>query len=101
MEKFEVVPEVIRVLKLEGQAILTCADRLNQGDSANQLKKAIACFQRSLEQGGKIIVIGVGKSGKVGQKIAATLCSTGSLAVFLHPTEGLHGDIGVIRPNDA
>jgi arabinose-5-phosphate isomerase len=42
----------------------------------------------------------VGKSGKVAQKIAATLCSTGSLAVYIHPTEGLHGDLGLIQPFD-
>ena len=48
-----------------------------------------------------MIITGVGKSGKIGQKIAATLSSTGSLALFLHPTEGLHGDLGVIRPQDS
>src|SRR6185295_6921301 len=50
--------------------------------------------------GGKIIVTGVGKSGKVGQKIAATLSSTGSMALFLHPTEGLHGDLGLVTAKD-
>ncbi|MGZ3707823.1 MAG: KpsF/GutQ family sugar-phosphate isomerase, partial [Bdellovibrionota bacterium] len=49
---------------------------------------------------GKIVVTGVGKSGKVGQKIAATLSSTGSFAVFLHPTEGLHGDLGLVSSRD-
>ncbi len=101
MKKFEVTPEVIRVLKLEAQAILNCADRMSTKEAAGKLEKAITFFQKSLEQGGKIVVMGVGKSGKVGQKIAATLCSTGSLAIFLHPTEGLHGDLGVIRPNDS
>lgn len=102
MGKIETIPEVTRVLQLEGQAILDCAERLkNQSNSAKSLEKAVELFQRSLEQGGKIIVTGVGKSGKIGQKIAATLSSTGSLSVFLHPTEGIHGDLGMIQPQDS
>jgi arabinose-5-phosphate isomerase len=61
----------------------------------------VGFFDQALDRGGKIVVTGVGKSGKVAQKIASTLCSTGSLAVFLHPTEGLHGDLGLISPKDA
>ncbi|RKP05415.1 hypothetical protein THASP1DRAFT_26084, partial [Thamnocephalis sphaerospora] len=49
----------------------------------------------------KIVVTGVGKSGHVARKVCATLQSTGSLAVFLHPTEALHGDLGVLAPGDA
>src|SRR4051812_15240842 len=101
MKTDEIIPEVIRVLKMEGQAILTCVERLKNGTASEPFKKALTCLHASLEKGGKIVVTGVGKSGKVGQKIAATLCSTGSLAVFLHPTEGLHGDIGVVCPNDS
>src|SRR5690348_8169015 len=100
MKKIEVVPEMIRVLRLEGQAILGCADRMKREEPSSQINKAVSFFQQALEKGGKIIVTGVGKSGKVGQKIAATLCSTGSLAIFLHPTEGLHGDIGVASSLD-
>jgi len=105
MEKMEIIPEIIRVLNLEGQAILACAEGLtanSQGQSAkaDAVEKALHLFQECLEQGGKIVVTGVGKSGKIGQKIAATLCSTGSLAIFLHPTEGVHGDLGVIRSQD-
>jgi arabinose-5-phosphate isomerase len=99
--KIDVVAEAIRVLNLEGRALFDCAERLKQDSAAENFRKAIGYFQKALDQGGKIIVTGVGKSGKIGQKIAATLCSTGSLAVFLHPTEGLHGDIGLIRSNDA
>jgi D-arabinose 5-phosphate isomerase GutQ len=50
---------------------------------------------------GKIVVSGVGKSGHIARKVCATLQSTGSLAVFLHPTEALHGDLGIISPGDA
>ena len=49
---------------------------------------------------GKLVVTGLGKSGLVGQKIAATLCSTGTSSVFLHPSEALHGDLGVYSPGD-
>jgi arabinose-5-phosphate isomerase len=50
---------------------------------------------------GRVIVTGIGKSGNVGQKIAATFASTGSPAFFVHPTEASHGDLGMITPNDA
>src|SRR5690348_7164727 len=100
MTHSEIIPEVIRVLKMEAQSILDCAQRMEEASQAAQLRKAIEHFHLALEKGGKIVVTGLGKSGKVAQKIAATLSSTGSLAIFLHPTEGLHGDIGVVRKND-
>ncbi|HQO09043.1 MAG TPA: KpsF/GutQ family sugar-phosphate isomerase [Clostridiales bacterium] len=53
-----------------------------------------------LECKGKLIVSGMGKSGLIGRKIAATLCSTGTLAIYMHPAEGLHGDLGVAEDND-
>ncbi|MGH8625554.1 MAG: KpsF/GutQ family sugar-phosphate isomerase [Gammaproteobacteria bacterium] len=49
---------------------------------------------------GKVVLTGVGKSGLIGQKIAATLASTGTLAIFLHPTEAIHGDLGQVTPSD-
>lgn len=109
MKQLDVVSEVARVLRMEGQSILDCAQRLTApsprpsapNGAADAIRKALGFLQGALDKGGKIIVTGVGKSGKVGQKIAATLCSTGSFAVFLHPTEGLHGDLGVVGPGDA
>ncbi len=89
-----------RVLRLEAQAILDCAERLKSPRTAQSFESAIELLLKTLRSGGKIIVTGVGKSGRVGEKIAATLSSTGSCAVFLHPTEGLHGDIGVVRAGD-
>lgn len=53
-----------------------------------------------LNSNGKVILTGVGKSGLIARKIAATLSSTGTLSIFLHPTEGLHGDVGIVRPGD-
>jgi arabinose-5-phosphate isomerase len=104
-QSLEPVPEsaleqALKVLALEGQAILKCGERLRAPQAAEQFRRALACLKSSLENGGKIVVTGIGKSGKVGQKIAATFCSTGSLAVFLHPTEGLHGDLGLVAPRD-
>jgi arabinose-5-phosphate isomerase len=55
----------------------------------------------ALEQRGKIVVVGIGKSGNVGQKIAATLTSTGSMSVFLHSVDALHGDLGIVNDGDA
>jgi len=49
---------------------------------------------------GRVIVTGIGKSGIIGKKIAATLTSTGTASFFLHPTEGIHGDLGMVRKND-
>ncbi|MCM2321976.1 MAG: KpsF/GutQ family sugar-phosphate isomerase [Oligoflexia bacterium] len=98
----DTVEQFVRVLDLEGQAVLRCGERIRQDPKrAEAIAKAIDLLQGCLDRGGKIIVTGVGKSGKVGQKIAATLSSTGSFAVFLHPTEGIHGDLGVVQPNDA
>ena len=96
-----VLETVQRVLKLEGQAILQCLDRTSRPESVRSLETAIEIFRKTLDTGGKIVVTGVGKSGKIAEKIAATLSSTGSLAVFLHPTEGLHGDLGILRQVDA
>jgi arabinose-5-phosphate isomerase len=55
---------------------------------------------RILDKGGKIVLSGVGKSGHIGKKIAATLASTGSPSVFMHPVEALHGDLGILQKND-
>ena len=49
---------------------------------------------------GKVVVTGIGKSGHIARKIVATLCSTGTPAVFLHPAEAVHGDLGIYTPGD-
>ena len=61
---------------------------------------AVTIIVESLGQRGKIVVVGIGKSGNVGQKIAATLTSTGSTSVFLHGVDALHGDLGVVSDGD-
>jgi len=57
-------------------------------------------FHHVHEKGGKVIVSGLGKAGQIGHNIATTFSSTGTPAVFLHPTEAQHGDLGIIQPND-
>ncbi|MBU0745017.1 MAG: KpsF/GutQ family sugar-phosphate isomerase [Gammaproteobacteria bacterium] len=83
----------LAVLETEAQAILNLRKHIND-DFVEACKILIACD-------GRIIVTGIGKSGHIGNKIAATLASTGSPAFFLHPSEASHGDIGVITKKDA
>lgn len=80
------------VLDIEAQAILALRDRLN--DSFVKAVETLAGCQ------GKVIVTGIGKSGQIARKIASTFSSTGTAAVFLHPAEGSHGDLGVIGKED-
>ncbi|MBU1355176.1 MAG: KpsF/GutQ family sugar-phosphate isomerase [Candidatus Edwardsbacteria bacterium] len=82
-----------KVIKTEAQALNDLADRLN--GNFDQAVEILFNIKR------KVIVTGVGKSGLIGQKIAATLTSTGAPAFFLHPTDALHGDLGLVRKGDA
>jgi arabinose-5-phosphate isomerase len=81
-----------RVLRLEADAILGLVGRLD------------AAFTRAVDMlrdcTGRVIVTGMGKSGLIGRKIAATLASTGTPAYFLHPAEGVHGDLGMVARGD-
>lgn len=98
----DMAPEASRVLRAEAQALLEAANRLDVQESAARdgYNTALYYIRQSLNSGGKVVVTGVGKSGKIGEKIVATLQSTGSCAVFLHPIEALHGDLGLIQSND-
>jgi arabinose-5-phosphate isomerase len=79
-------------MEAEAEAILTAARRLN-----GEFRRAA---QAILGHDGKIVVTGIGKSGRVAEKIVATFSSTGTPAVFLHPAEAVHGDLGVYAPED-
>lgn len=79
-------------LQIEADALLQAAKNID-----DVFDKAVAMI---LECKGKLIVTGVGKSGLIGAKIAATFASTGTPSFFLHPTEALHGDLGMISAND-
>lgn len=84
------------ILRLEAVALWTLSNKL---DAA--LTDAIEIIRRRVHYGpGSVIVTGMGKAGLVGQKIAATLASTGARAHFLHPAEAFHGDLGRIGPDD-
>jgi len=63
--------------------------------------QAVEALKNTLVSGGKLLVTGVGKSFHIGQKIAATLTSTGAPSTVLHPSEAMHGDLGLVRPEDA
>jgi arabinose-5-phosphate isomerase len=92
----ERAPDVVkiaeRVLRLEADAILGLIPKLDER------------FERAVELirgcAGRVIVTGMGKSGLIGRKIAATLASTGTPAYFLHPAEGVHGDLGMVTRGD-
>ncbi len=82
-----------RVLTAEGKALAALAGTLN-GTFVKAVRLLVACK-------GRTIVSGMGKSGHVARKIAATMASTGTPALFVHPGEASHGDLGMIVPNDA
>lgn len=88
------------VLKDEAKSLLDSAASLPQILPNTALKNIISLILDSTSQGGKLIITGVGKSGHIGSKIAATLASTGTPSFFLHPTEALHGDLGMVSQND-
>ena len=81
-----------QVLEIEGAAIVALVDRLDEG-----FEVAIQTLDGCT---GRVIVTGMGKSGIISRKIAATLASTGTPAFFLHPAEAVHGDLGVIQADD-
>ncbi|HOK76726.1 MAG TPA: SIS domain-containing protein, partial [Verrucomicrobiota bacterium] len=81
-----------RVLAVESRAIVAIAERLNERfDQAVDL--LYSCK-------GRVVVAGMGKSGLIGRKIAGTLASTGTPAIFLHPADALHGDLGMVQRDD-
>lgn len=80
------------VLETESQAVAALCERLDQGFS-NACEIIMQCQ-------GRVVVVGMGKSGHIGSKIAATLASTGTPAFFVHPAEAQHGDMGMITAQD-
>ncbi|MFV3407014.1 KpsF/GutQ family sugar-phosphate isomerase [Bdellovibrio bacteriovorus] len=88
----KVIQQGLKVLEVEAQAILSLKERL--GDSFEQVVKMITACD------GKIVLTGMGKSGQIARKLASTFSSTGTPAVFLHPAESSHGDLGLVENND-
>lgn len=92
LSRFEQLRFAREVIRAEGQALLTLSEQL--GDTFCE------AVQRVLECRGNVIVTGMGKAGLVGQKIAATLASTGTSSHFLHPGDAVHGDLGRVHVLD-
>ena len=89
---FTVIRQAREVLQIEAQGILDLIDRI--GPAFEQAVEMI------LNSSGRVILTGIGKSGIVGRKITATLNSTGTSSLFLHPAEAIHGDLGMVRADD-
>ncbi|MCG7359929.1 KpsF/GutQ family sugar-phosphate isomerase [Roseomonas sp. ACRSG] len=89
-----------RTVELEMQGLTALRDALDNG-LGEAFEAAVAAVRKVRAQNGRLIVTGMGKSGHVGRKIAATLASTGTPAYFVHPGEASHGDLGMIRDEDA
>lgn len=92
MKKYNFLQSAKNTFQIEAKAV---SDLSNQLDS-NFEKLCLS----ALESKGKLVIMGIGKSGHIGQKIAATLSSTGTKSVFIHPTEAAHGDMGLIDKED-
>jgi arabinose-5-phosphate isomerase len=87
-----ILEEAKKVIRIEAEALLALADSIN-----GEFERAVKLI---LSSKGRVVVTGIGKSGLIGQKIASTMASTGTPAFFLHPAEGIHGDLGMIMKGD-
>ncbi len=87
-----VTDTAVRVLRDEAAAILALVDQLDSG-----FEEAVQLIENSR---GRVVLTGMGKSGHIARKIAATMASTGTPAFFLHPAEGIHGDLGMVTADD-
>lgn len=81
-----------KVLEIEAQAILALVERVDEN--------FVAAVEMILACQGRVVITGMGKSGLICQKVAATMASTGTPAFFLHPAEGIHGDLGMLMKGD-
>jgi arabinose-5-phosphate isomerase len=87
------LPEVQSVLRIESDAIAQTATRLDRVSVERVVDLLAVCK-------GKVVIVGVGKSGIIGQKIAATMTSAGTAALYLHPSDALHGGLGIVQATD-
>lgn len=88
----DVINEIRKVIEIEAKEIFALLDKVNE-NAVKAVKLLHLCE-------GRVVIIGMGKSGLVGRKIASTLSSTGTPAIFVHPTEAIHGDLGIIGRQD-
>jgi len=92
-------PSPARLIRIEAEALLRLASRLEDGMSA-PFERAVDLVMQCGERRGRVVVTGIGKSGIIAQKLVATFNSTGTPALFLHPAEALHGDLGMLAKGD-
>jgi arabinose-5-phosphate isomerase len=85
--------EIQQLLRIESEAIAQTATRLDQVQVERVVELLAQCK-------GKVVILGVGKSGIIGQKIAATMTSAGTAALYLHPSDALHGSLGIVQADD-
>jgi arabinose-5-phosphate isomerase len=89
------------VLRLESEAIQLALGKFESNPEQQlRIESSLHLLLESSRKNGKVLVLGLGKSGKIAAKIAATLSSTGTPSVYVHPTEALHGDLGIVGPKD-
>ena len=93
MKENNYINTAIRVIKTEADAVMSLTEQISP-DFENLCESI-------LDTKGKLILMGIGKSGHIAQKISATLSSTGTSSFFIHPTEAAHGDLGMISKNDS
>jgi arabinose-5-phosphate isomerase len=91
-KSFQVIKQAREVLEIEAQGILNLVERIGP-----EFEQAVEMI---LASKGRVILTGMGKSGIIGRKIAATLNSTGTPSLFLHPAEAIHGDLGMVTADD-
>ncbi len=91
-DALDIVQEGKQAIQIEIEGLNRVRDRLNK-----EFERAVRLI---LDSKGRVVITGIGKSGLVGRKIAATLASTGTPSIFLHPVEALHGDLGMVVPGD-
>lgn len=89
----DVKKKMREILEVESRAV-------SQIPVTEDYEKAVKLIVDSHEQGGKLVTSGMGKCGQIAENIATTFCSTGIPAVFLHPSEAQHGDLGILQPHD-
>jgi arabinose-5-phosphate isomerase len=88
-----------QLVRIEAEALLQLASRL-EGPMAADFERAVELILQCGQTRGRVVLTGMGKSGIIAQKIAATLSSTGTPALFLHPAEAVHGDLGMVARGD-
>jgi len=91
----DIIEKARQVLKIESDGIQAISDNLDE-----RFEMMVELCLAVSKSHGKLVLSGIGKSGQIAQKLASTLSSTGSRAVFLHPVEAMHGDLGMIHSND-